>query len=94
MKSPTFEWDKNKNKENIKKHVVSFEYAQYAFGDPLRVIAIDHKHSTSREKRYFCYGLLAGDIVTVRFTWRNGKIRILGAGFYREGRGIYYEKNK
>lgn len=27
----TFEWDENKNSENIKKHSVSFEKAQDAF---------------------------------------------------------------
>ncbi len=94
MKSSTFEWDKTKNRENIDKHGVAFERAQHAFGDASRVIALDHKHSTRREKRYFCYGQLDDDIVTVRFTWRNGKIRIFVAGFRREGRYKYYEKNK
>ncbi len=36
-----FEWDEAKDRENQKKHGVSFELAQYAFADPKRVIAED-----------------------------------------------------
>jgi uncharacterized DUF497 family protein len=34
-----FEWDEEKNKQNLKKHGVPFDLAQYAFGDPDRIIA-------------------------------------------------------
>lgn len=34
----TFEWDENKNSENIAKHKVSFEKAQDAFFDVNRII--------------------------------------------------------
>ena len=27
--------------------------------------------------------------MTVRFTWRDGQIRIFGAGYWRKGRKIY-----
>jgi hypothetical protein len=37
--------------------------------------------------------MIGGRIATVRFTWRDNRIRIFGAGFWREGRRIYYEKN-
>ena len=40
-----FEWDSVKDKENQKKHGVSFATAQYAFADPDRVIAEDTGHS-------------------------------------------------
>lgn len=94
MEKPSFEWDKRKNAENILKHRISFEIAQYAFDDTKRVIALDYKHSTKEEKRFFCYGLYNGAIITVRFTWRNQIIRIFGAGYWREGKKFYYEKNK
>ena len=48
----TFEWDKNKNEINIRKHNVSFEEAQEAFFDKNRVILYDERHS-DKEKRYF-----------------------------------------
>jgi uncharacterized DUF497 family protein len=41
----TFEWDENKNMENIEKHNVSFEVAQEAFFDRDRIIIKDKKHS-------------------------------------------------
>ena len=41
----TFEWDENKNLDNIEKHKVSFESAQEAFFDKKRIIIKDKKHS-------------------------------------------------
>lgn len=94
MKQPDFNWDSAKNNSNINKHGVSFELAQYAFRDPKRIIAYDRKHSTKKEKRYFCYGKMNERVITIRFTIRKRKIRIFGAGYWREGRKLYYEKNK
>lgn len=49
----------------------------------------DQKHS-SLEARYFCVGKTsAGNIATVRFAVRNGRVRIIGAGYWREGRRKY-----
>lgn len=83
-----FEWDAAKDSANRAKHGVAFEYAQRAFLDPSRVIAEDIDHS-SDEQRYFCFGQVDGAVMTVRFTWRDGKIRIFGAGFWRKGKAIY-----
>jgi hypothetical protein len=41
-----------------------------------------------------CFGRVAGDIITVRFTYREGIIRIYGAGYWRKGRRIYEEENQ
>jgi len=89
-----FEWDEHKNEANLEKHGISFDEAQFAFNDPKRVITVDGKHSTSSEKRYFCFGKLRGRVVTVRFTKRNENIRIYGAGYWREGNAKYKKKNK
>ena len=40
----TFEWDENKNSENIRKHQVSFEKAQDTFFDANRMILEDLKN--------------------------------------------------
>ena len=88
-----FEWDENKNQENIEKHGVSFELAQYAFADPQRVIAEDITHSQD-EQRYYCFGKIEEGIITVRFTFRGKTIRIIGAGYWRKGRKIYDTENK
>jgi uncharacterized DUF497 family protein len=65
------------------KHGVSFELAQHAFLDAKRVIVPDLDHSGS-EQRYFCLGWVDGGVMTVRFTWRGGRIRIIGAGYWRK----------
>jgi len=88
-----FEWDDNKNKINQERHSVSFLEAQYAFADPLRVIAKDQEHSET-EERLFCIGKVDKGVMTVRFTYRNNVIRIIGAGFWRKGRALYEQENK
>ena len=93
MQTVSFEWDDKKNAENIKKHGVAFDKAQDAFLDPKRIIAIDYSHSTKTETRYYCFGKIVRDIVTVRFTYRDGKIRIFGAGYWRKGKKEYEKKN-
>jgi len=92
MASAAFDWDENKNHDNQQKHNVPFEDAQYAFADPYRIIAEDVKHSQT-EKRYYCFGEVGGGIMTVRFTWRENVIRIIGAGYWRKGKKIYEEEN-
>ncbi|MCI5130223.1 MAG: BrnT family toxin [Candidatus Electrothrix sp. EH2] len=93
MKQVQFEWDELKNKQNQKKHGISFELAQYAFADPQRILAEDTAHSQD-EKRYYCFGRVEQGIMTVRFTYRGSTIRIIGAGYWRKGRKIYETKNK
>ena len=87
-----FEWDETKDEINKRKHDISFYTAQYAFTDPDRVIAEDLDHSGD-EKRYLCFGKVDGEIITVRFTLRNNKIRIIGAGYWRKGKKIYEKEN-
>ena len=91
--APSFAWDPVKDRINRSKHGVSFERAQYAFFDPRRVIAEDLGHSGA-EQRYFCFGTVDGGVMTVRFTWRGGVIRIFGAGYWRKGRTIYEQQNR
>jgi uncharacterized DUF497 family protein len=87
-----FDWDEKKNSDNIRKHGVSFFEAQHAFGDPHRVIAQDLAHS-NEESRFYCFGKINNDILTVRFTYRNDVIRIIGAGYWRKGKKIYEQEN-
>ncbi len=89
-----FEWDEEKEALNCKKHGISFTQAQEAFFDPARVIAEDVEHSTRNEQRYYCFGKVNEEILTVRFTHRSNKLRIIGAGYWRKGRKIYEQANK
>ncbi len=51
-------------------------------------------HSTAEEKRYFCFGWVEDGVLTVRFAWRNERIRIFGAGYWRKGKKVYERENK
>ena len=93
MAKTTFEWNADKDAENLKKHNVSFSTAQYAFTDLHRVIAKDETHSQD-EERFYCFGLVNDGVLTVRFTYRNSVIRIIGAGYWRKGKAIYEYENK
>ena len=88
-----FEWDNEKDRSNQRKHGISFSLAQFAFLDERRVILEDLDHSND-ENRYYCLGKVGGGIMTVRFTYRDTKIRILGAGYWRKGKQIYERENK
>ena len=88
-----FEWDSAKDELNQRKHGVSFAMAQLAFPDSHRVILEDLEHCGS-EKRFYCLGKVSEGIMTVRFAYRNDKIRIIGAGYWRKGRKIYEKENK
>ena len=89
-----FEWDESKNDINQEKHGISFYEAQYAFFDKNRIIAEDLSHS-SNEERFFCFGLNKDKtgVLTVRFTYRSGKIRVFGAGYWRKGKKAYEQAN-
>ncbi len=93
MAKTTFEWDERKAAENERKHGVSFTLAQQAFFDPNRIIARDMKHSET-EQRYFCIGRVGDGIVTVRFTYRGQTVRIIGAGYWRQGKKLYEKQNQ
>ena len=88
----SFEWDPDKDRINRGKHGVGFAEARHAFLDPRRVIAEDLGHS-GNEQRWFCFGVVGGGVMTVRFTWRGGRIRISGAGYWRKGKTIYERQN-
>jgi uncharacterized DUF497 family protein len=86
--APSFEWDAAKDAANQRKHGVSFGEAQLAFLDTARVIAKDISHSGT-EERWYCFGMVADRVMTVRFTYREETIRIFGAGYWTKGRKIY-----
>ena len=51
-----FEWDKEKNQSNTKKHKVTFEEAKTVFYDPSALIIHDPDHS-AEEDRFLIMGL-------------------------------------
>jgi uncharacterized DUF497 family protein len=94
MSEAIFEWDDGKNLVHIRKHGVSFSQAQHAFFDKNRIVAKDLGHS-QYENRYYSFGLYReqSGILTVRFTYRSGSIRVISAGYWRKGKKIYAQEN-
>ncbi|WP_375492552.1 BrnT family toxin [uncultured Nostoc sp.] len=73
-----FEWDKNKNQQNIQKHGISFEEATEIF-DGVVFTSIDERYDYE-EIREVSIGSIQGVvIITVAHTDRNGKIRLISA---------------
>jgi len=85
-----FVWDIERENANMAKHGVDFTSASKVFLDAKRKIILDLKHSVM-ELRHYCIGKVEGKIITVRFTYRRGQIRIFGAGYWRKGK-MYYEE--
>jgi uncharacterized DUF497 family protein len=88
----TFEWDKTKEAANITKHGVDFTEAQAAFLDPQRLVFEDFAHSGD-EPRLLCIGKTSRGILSVRYARRGGRVRIIGAGYWRKGRKMYEKEN-
>src|SRR5205085_5962277 len=81
-----FEWDERKDRENLKKHGVSFYLAQFAFADPRRVIAEDVEHG-GNEERYYCFGQVGEGIVTVRLRFGRRRSVSLARDFGERAKG-------
>lgn len=73
-----FEWDENKNRQNLKKHKISFEEAVEIFNG-IVFTKMDERYDYG-EVREISIGAIQGVvIVTVAHTERNGKTRIISA---------------
>jgi uncharacterized DUF497 family protein len=76
MPGEEFEWDQAKAIGNLAKHRVSFEAARGVFRD---VFALERHDLASREVRYIITGMANGVILTVIYTKRGERIRIISA---------------
>lgn len=84
----TFEWDPEKEAENVRKHGVDFSTVPMVFSDPRRLIFPNVKHSGT-EPRFYAVGDDGHGVLTVRFTMRGETIRVIGAGYWRKQRKQY-----
>lgn len=73
-----FEWDEDKNAENIKKHRIDFKMAVQAFDDDLAIPFADPEHSID-EARYALLGMCKSGLVFISFAIRGEKYRIITA---------------
>lgn len=92
IKINSFDWDKGNLNKNWKKHKITKEVAeQIFFNEPLKVFE-DLKHSKV-EKRLVAYGKTDENrLLTVVFTLRQGKIRVISARNQSKKERKTYEK--
>jgi uncharacterized DUF497 family protein len=74
-----FEWDENKNLENIENHGVSFEKAVKAFDDDSAIPFEDPEHSDENETRYALIGMCEIGLIFISFTFGGKNCRIISA---------------
>lgn len=82
MKFPTpltFEWDEGNQDKNWNKHNVYYrEIEEVFFNRPIKIFP-DFQHSQT-EHRFLAYGKTnTGDLLTVVFTIRDQKLRVISA---------------
>ncbi|OGW17141.1 MAG: hypothetical protein A3G93_09545 [Nitrospinae bacterium RIFCSPLOWO2_12_FULL_45_22] len=74
-----FEWDRNKEKLNIKKHTISFDEAVTVFYDPLSATFADPDHSIEEDRLVTIGYSSQGRLFVVSHTERGDAIRIISA---------------
>jgi len=70
-----FEWNKDKNKSNIKKHGLDFSDAFLCFESPY--LCSEDTRSDYQEKRFIAIGTIEGRVVVAVFAKRKNKTRII-----------------
>jgi len=74
-----FEWDKDKERRNIRKHAISFDEAVTVFYDPLSATFADTDHSIE-EDRFITIGYSSQRrLFVISHTERGDAIRIISA---------------
>ena len=90
-KSMEFEWDENKRIANLKKHGIDFAEVENVFEDECKITFLDNREDYG-EERLITIGLVQNVlIVTVVYTERNTKTRIISARrAKKQERSLYY----
>lgn len=70
-----FEWDPDKRQSNLEKHGIDFVAARQVFAGPY----IRKRSDRKGERRWLATGEIKGRIITVVYTLREGRIRIISA---------------
>ena len=73
-----FEWDENKNRQNLNKHGISFEEAKEIFSGIIFTI-IDERFHYGEIREITIGAIESFVIITVVHTEINGKIRLISA---------------
>jgi len=88
-----FEWDDAKAAANFRKHGVTFEQAAHAFRDPFAVEWIDPR-AAHAEERVILLGMSGSQILSVVYTERGERLRIISARrATKHEKDNYYRQN-
>jgi uncharacterized protein len=89
-----FEWDSTKARANLRLHGVSFEFATAVFTDPFAIELLDDRENYG-EERFVIIGMAERYVlVTVAYTEREGRIRMISARrATRDEQDQYFEQN-
>ncbi|NJL83329.1 MAG: BrnT family toxin [Chloroflexaceae bacterium] len=72
-----YEWDEQKRQSNLRKHQLDFTVASQIFEGPI-VERQDLRYNYG-EDRFIAVGMAAGMMITVVYTWRGEKRRLISA---------------
>ena len=78
MNDDEFEWDEAKAEANLRKHKISFQEASRVFDDLFALIEQDLSEDFG-EDRFLATGVIKGSLVTVVYTERDERIRLISA---------------
>jgi len=93
MNDDTFEWDEAKAAQNLRAHRVSFEEATLAVGDPFAIEWLDMREAYG-EERTVLVGMSQGPLLTVVYTERERRVRIISARkAMKHEQDHYYRQN-
>ena len=70
-----FTWDEPKRKINLAKHGIDFRDAEIIFDGPL--VTVEDMREDYGERRYIALGLLAGVVISLAYSERGDRIRII-----------------
>lgn len=88
-----FEWDDIKAAENARSHGLSFPQAALAFRDTFAVEWVDQREDYG-EQRIILLGMVGGQVVTIVYTERAERIRIISAWrATKDEQDLYYREN-
>ena len=88
-----FEWEDAKAAENVRNHGLSFAQATQAFRDTFAVEWIDLREDYG-EERIILLGMAGGQLLTVVYTEREERIRIISARrATKYEQDLYYREN-
>ena len=94
MRDAAFEWDDAKASSNLRKHGVSFAMARAVFRDPFAIERLDDREAYG-EERFVIVGTVDARLLTVAYTLRGDRVRIISArGAEPDEHRQYHEENR